>query len=225
MWSLFAFALAFAQPSSTAPPPAAPPVPSAEEIVRGVQRYYQDTDKLEAKFKQTFTNVVFGKSSKSVGRVFLQKPGKMRWDYHKPHEKYFISDGKTLWVYEPMHRQAFQQDLAEQILPVAVTFLYGKGDLLKDFHASLDHGKFGGRSSVVVKLVPKQPSAQYKHLWLVVDPSDYHVEESIIQETSDNLNHFKFYDIKKNEKTTFTDRHFKFKPPKGVKVVRPPTER
>ncbi len=145
----------------------------------------------------------------------------MRWDYTKPETKYFISDGTTLWAYEPANKQAFKEDLKGQLLPVAITFLYGQGDLAKDFNASLDPGKYGAKGDLVLKLVPKQPSAQYKQLWLVVDPADYHVKESVILEASDNLNHFRFTNIKQNEAAKFSDKHFLFKPPKGVKVIVP----
>ena len=44
----------------------------------------------------------------------------MRWNYTSPEKKYFISDGTTLWVYEEVNKQAFQQNLKDQVLPVAV---------------------------------------------------------------------------------------------------------
>ena len=205
------------------PAPAAAPAPTltADQVVGKVQKFYLDTQKLKADFKQTYTNTVFGKSSTSTGKVYVQKPGKMRWDYEKPERKHFISDGTTLWVYEPTNRQAYKQDLKNTVLPVAVTFLYGQGDLAKDFTAKLDPGKYGMKSDLVLKLTPKQPSAQYKHLWLVVDASDFHVKESIVLEASDNLNHFRFFNFKSNQQAPFQERHFKFVPPAGTKVIEP----
>ncbi|MFH0902947.1 MAG: outer membrane lipoprotein chaperone LolA, partial [Pseudomonadota bacterium] len=197
-----------------------PPLP-ADKVVDEVQRYYREIQKLKAGFKQTYTNTVFGKSSESHGKLYLTKPGKMRWDYERPSPKYFVSDGTTLWVYEPENAQAFKQDLTKQVLPVAVAFLQGEGDLARDFQASLDPGRYGGKNDYVLKLVPRTPSAQYKQLWLVVDPADFHVKESVILESSDNINHFRFFDIKLNDKAKFANRHFRFKPPAGVKVITP----
>jgi len=199
----------------------APPVASADELVKRVQTYYAQTQKLQANFRQEYTNTTFGRTSKSDGRVFIAKPGKMRWDYDKPEVKYFISDGTTLWVYETSTKQAFQQNLKDQILPVAVTFLYGQGDLATEFKADLDPGKYGAKDDLCVKLTPKKPEAQYKNLWLVVDPADFHVKESIILEASDNVNHFTFFNVKQNAQAKFGDQHFKFVPPEGVKVVKP----
>ena len=218
------------RPAAVAPaaPVAAKPVaaaPSAAQVVTGVQSYYAATQKFEATFRQKYTNTVIGKTSTSDGKVYIEKPGKMRWDYATPDVKYYISDGTTLWVYEKVNKQAFKQDLKDQLLPVAITFLYGQGDLSKDFTASLEPGKYGGKNDLVVKLVPNQPTAQYKFLWLVVDPTDFHVKESIIQEISGNLNSFAFSSIKTNAAAKYVGANlFKFVPPKGVKVVSPPAQ-
>ena len=229
-WNSIALWLSFAANdpvTATAPKPAPAPIvapaPStaADEAVKKVQAFYQGTQKLKADFKQTYTNAVFGRTSNSTGKLWVMKPGKMRWDYATPEKKHFISDGATLWIYEPAAKQAGRQDLKDTVLPVAVTFLYGQGELARDFAASLDPGKYGGPKDIVVKLVPRAPTAQYKHLWLVLDPVDHHVKESIILEASDNVNHFKFYGLRQNDKVPVTDKHFKFVVPPGVKVVRP----
>jgi outer membrane lipoprotein carrier protein len=201
--------------------PAASAAPTADEVVGKVQAYYASTQKLKATFRQEYTNTTFGKSSTSDGKVYIAKPGKMRWDYEKPEKKYFISDGTTLWVYEEANKQAFQLSLKDQILPVAITFLYGTGNLATEFTAALDPGKYGAKGDLVLKLTPKQPSAQYKTLWLVVDPNDFHVKESVILEASDNLNHFTFTNIALNDAAKIEDKHFKFVPPAGVKVIQP----
>jgi len=241
--TLFPFFYLFVQPvpqaAAKAVPPAAQPAPrpapapapvpappppatmTAAQVVGAVQQFYINTKKLKSDFKQTYTNTVFGKSSTSTGKVYVQKPGKMRWDYEAPERKHFISDGTILWVYEPVNKQAYKQDLKNTVLPVAVTFLYGQGDLAKDFEPRLDPGKYGGKGDLVLKLTPKQPSAQYKHLWLVVDPADYHVKESIVQEASDNLNHFRFFNFKANALAPFQEKHFRFVPPAGTKVITP----
>ena len=79
-------------------------------------------------------------------------------------------------------------------MPVAVSFLYGKGDLRAEFNAELDKtGKYGEKDDLVLRLTPKQPSAQYKNLYLVVSPKDFHVSQSVIVDSSSNVNHFRFF--------------------------------
>src|SRR5688572_25523083 len=111
---------------------AAKPITAAEALAE-VQKYYANLNDVEANFRQEYNNTTFGKKSVSDGKLYISKPGKMRWDYKTPDKKYFISDGTTLWVYEEANKQAFQQTLQDQVLPVAITFLYGQGNLASDF--------------------------------------------------------------------------------------------
>jgi outer membrane lipoprotein carrier protein len=168
---------------------------TADAVVARVQSFYDKNDRLSAKFRQYYTNATFGKKTKSDGKVYIKKPGKMRWDYivKKATEKSFISDGSTMWAVQHDNKQVAVLDLEQELLPVAVTFLYGKGDLGRDFDAKLDPGVYGAKGDYVVKLTPKKPTAQYKHLWLVVAPDNFRVKESIVLEDSGNTNHFKFF--------------------------------
>jgi outer membrane lipoprotein carrier protein len=186
--------LAFA----SAPALAAPE--SANDVVDQVQKFYTNINQVTATFQQTVHNAQFGTDKTSTGTVWIKKPGKMRWDYIEKKnnadrlKKAFISNGTTLFDVEPDNQQVIKKDLQNDVMPVAVTFLYGKGNLKNDFNAQLDaNSGYGGKGDLVLKLTPKQPSAQYKNLYLVVDPKDFHAKESIIVDSSNNVNHFTFF--------------------------------
>jgi outer membrane lipoprotein carrier protein len=189
---------------------------SAQDVVTKVQAFYNDTNQLTAIFRQTYTNATFGKESVSDGKVWIKKPGKMRWDYQGKKQKVnksFISDGAVLWAVEHDNKQVFKKSLEDNMLPVAITFLYGKGNLARDFEPRLDSsGKYGKASDYVVELTPRKPSAQYKKLFLVVDPENFRVKQSIVVEASGNTNHFSFFspDTRKEVKDTW----FVFNPKK-----------
>ncbi|MCA9675850.1 MAG: outer membrane lipoprotein carrier protein LolA, partial [Myxococcales bacterium] len=198
--------------------------PTADEVVTEVQKFYGGITQVTAKFRQTVTNVTFGDTKSSDGTVWIKKPGKMRWDYYTKKgkktatSKSFISNGDYLYVVEHDNKQVVEKNLEKNMLPVAVTFLYGKGDLKADFTAALDGSKkYGGKGDLVLKLTPKTESAQYKTLYLVVASDDYRVKESIIIDPAGNTNHFRFYepDFKKAVK----DSWFNFDP-KTVKNYR-----
>jgi outer membrane lipoprotein-sorting protein len=171
---------------------------SADQVVARVQAFYKETQQLTAKFRQTYTNQTFGRPTVSDGMVWIKKPGKMRWDYQGRRgtvRKSFISDGSTLWSVEHDNKQVARMNLENNLLPVAVTFLYGKGNLATDFTAKLDtSGTYGAKTDHVLELKPRTPSAQYKTLYLVVDPRDFRVKQSIVVEASNNTNHFRFFE-------------------------------
>ncbi len=173
---------------------------SAADAVDKVQKFYASVNQVTALFRQTVTYSTFGTTKESNGKLWIQKPGKMRWDYSEKKKevvqvkKSFISNGSYLYMVEHDNKQVVKKNLQNDLMPVAVSFLYGKGDLKAEFNAELDKtGKFGTKDELVLKLTPKKPSAQYKNLYLVVATSDFHVTQSIIIDSSDNTNHFRFF--------------------------------
>lgn len=175
----------------------------AADAVDKVQKFYADIKQVSALFRQSVTYDTFGSTKTSDGSLFIQKPGKMRWDYYGKKQKdkplsvakHFISNGSYLYVVDRENKQVIKKDLQKNLLPTAVTFLYGKGNLAADFTPEIDKSAtFGAKTDHVLKLTPKTPSAQYKHLYLVVDPSNSRVKESIIIDAAGNKNHFKFYE-------------------------------
>jgi outer membrane lipoprotein carrier protein len=200
-----------------APAPALADAKSATDIVSQVQKFYAGVNQVQALFREYVTVSTFGTTKTSDGKLYLQKPGKMRWDYVEKvktetrYKKSFISDGTTLFLVEHDNKQVTKKNLSQNLMPVVVSFLYGKGDLRDEFNAALDTtGTYGGKGDEVVKLTPKQPSAQYKHLTLVVAPEDGHVKESVIVDASNNVTHFKFYSP--DFKTAIDTKTFEFNP-------------
>jgi outer membrane lipoprotein carrier protein len=174
--------------------------PNASDVVDKVQAFYAGIKQVTAQFRQSVTNDTFGSTKTSDGTVWIMKPGKMRWDYLEKRKggvevkKSFISNGSYLYVVEHDNKQVVKKNLQQDLMPVAISFLYGKGDLKAEFNAELDtSGKYGGKDDIVLKLTPKKPSAQYKNLYLVVSGGDYHVSQSIIIDSSNNVNHFRFF--------------------------------
>ncbi len=180
--------------------------PTAEEAVKKVQAFYNSTKSFTASFTQTVTNQTFNRRKPKVspGKVYILKPGKMRFDYENPAKKgsvskSFISDGKSLWAVMHNNKQYYKSSLSNSALPTAVSFLMGTGDLLTDFNVSFDTaGKYGSKSDVLLLLIPKSPSARYKKLWLVIDKSNYSVKESIVLNSKNDTNSIRFRAVKIN---------------------------
>jgi len=202
-------------PLMAAPVAVAAAPASANDVVDRVQQFYGNIKQVTAQFRQAVTNDTFGSTKTSDGTVWIMKPGKMRWDYVEKRKtvtevkKSFISNGTYLYVIEHDNKQVVKKNLSQDLMPVAISFLYGKGNLKAEFNADLDTtGKYGAKEDIVLKLTPKKPSAQYKNLVLVVNHDDFHVSQSIIIDSSNNINHFRFFspDFEKSIK----DSYFEF---------------
>jgi len=222
MWIVSALLLALAQPAATppAPAPAAPapgllPLPA---VIEKMQKNYDLAKDFRAHFSQKYTNVAFNRTKVSSGEVAFKKGGRMRWDYDKPDPQMFVSDGKTLWLYEPNDKQAFRQSLKESQLPGALAFLLGKGKLTDEFEIALaGEIAYGNKVDYRLSLKPKQPQATYKSIYFIVDAKSFYVTESVLVNAQGDINDITFSDVKVNTKVP--DTLFKWSVPAGVRTI------
>ena len=189
----------------------AEPRATPNQILANVEATYKAAPQLTARFVQTVTYSTFGKTKTSSGKVYVAIPNKMRWDYLKAKgaARTFIFDGKTLWIVEHDNLQVMKHTAQTSNLPAAIAFFWGAGHLANDFDVALV-----GTSSVVgsheLRLVPKQPSAQYKELRLVIDPASWRVAKTILIDSSGNTNTIELADT--DLKSSIAPELFRFSP-------------
>jgi outer membrane lipoprotein carrier protein len=195
------------------------PDAAAATLVSRVQKYYDSTKDLRARFEQQMQSPSRA-PSKASGEVWLKKPGKMRWDYTTPEKKLMVSDGATLWVYEPEDEQAYKQDLKGNSLPAQVSFLLGEGKLDKEFDASVTKLDGLAADDTALKMVPKVGTAAYRYLVFVVDGKTGMVKQTIIYDQGGGTNKLSFVEVQQNKGVD--DAKFKFAPPAGTHILSPP---
>jgi len=148
-----------------------PPERSCRDAaVAALQQRYQSATDLRADIVQTTRSVALGANPSqqmiSTGTVVLAKPGKMRWSYEEPEPSLVISDGETLWIYDPVFREAQKLPATEGYLSSAgVQFLLGKAELARDFEISALSCE---AASAELRLRPRKPSA-YEKLHVLVN--------------------------------------------------------
>lgn len=190
----------------------------ARAVAEKVQAHYDGVKDLEAKFEQVTHSVAFAGSSAgeehSGGQVIFAKPGRMRWTYEKPEKNLVVSDGKTLWLYDPAQKQVQVMPVGKGFLSgAAIEFLLGKGRIQESFHVTAE-----GCGSNEVKLVLKpRENATYEHLELVVDPSSGAIRESVVIDLFGNRTEVRFSDVHENQGVA--PGVFHFKPPPGTQVL------
>ena len=106
--------------------------PEDKAVVRRMESRYNRVTSLEADFVQRYT---LGPTTiVESGRVYFQKPGKMRWDYNSPEEKLFLSDGKYAYFYIPAERQVRRTKLKKSAYWQATfALMLGRANLTKVF--------------------------------------------------------------------------------------------
>ncbi len=205
-------------PEKTAPAPAEatlPPLsPDIAAVLENVRAYYREAGDFQLAFQQDYHSRITRRAKKSEGQVRFAKPGKMRWDYEKPEKKSFISDGRELWMVTWDDKRAkVKKDLKASSLESSLGFLWGGGDLHGDYEirrlklAKLENQVEVGKR-IALELVPRKP-AQFDTLYLLLDPQSGRIEEALLVDKLENLNHLTFTDPKTRQnfdKNVFTFR-------------------
>ena len=86
-----------------------------EDQITRVEKYLQDLKTMKARFIQTASD-----GGKTSGVFYLQRPGKMRFEYDEPIEDFIVADGLYIYFYDSEMEQqsniAIGNSLADFIL-------------------------------------------------------------------------------------------------------------
>jgi len=215
---LSAAVLLVAAPAVAASPKATPAGGKVDEVVSRLQARYDDTKDFTADFDQTVEAATLGQPLESSGKVYFKRPGKMRWEFEKSEKQTIVADGQMLWVYQPEHHQVLKAPFRAAFQSATpVSFLFGVGQLAKDFDASLlSPAKTG---ALRLKLVPKQ-EREIGVLVLDVDPKTYDILAAEVTDPLGNVTRLRFLSMKRD--VGLDDAKFTFQPPPGTDVVQSP---
>ncbi|QTA81829.1 Outer membrane lipoprotein carrier protein domain-conaining protein, LolA-like [Desulfonema limicola] len=77
---------------------------SIDEILLNIEKRY-DTSGFTALFTQTSVIKAMDIVDTAQGRVFIRRPGMMRWEYETPEKQIILTNGDGLWVFRPDDNQ------------------------------------------------------------------------------------------------------------------------
>jgi outer membrane lipoprotein carrier protein len=188
-------------------------------ILAEIQKRYESTNDIEANFLQEYIGKVMKQQMKQEGKVYFKKRGMMRWDYRTPNQK-FISDGLTLWYFQPEENQVFVSDVSKVIKEkTPLAFLAGEGDLSRDFEiANFNESASPKEENYVLELIPRESNAALSKLTLTVDKKSYYVVQVDVFDGLGNVTRTRFIDMKTN--VGLPDSFFQFTIPPGTEVLK-----
>jgi outer membrane lipoprotein carrier protein len=191
---------------------------TAAEFAQALQKKYDGIRDFSAEFVHAYEGGVLHKQITERGHLLVKKPGKMRWDYVAPDQKTFVSDGVKMYSYIPQDKQVIVASVPPADEATTPTlFLAGKGNLVRDFTASLVDAPPGVPAGRALKLVPKLRQRDYDWLVLVVDPATLGIRGLVTVDQQGGKSSFSFLNLKEN--VGLTDKEFAFKIPRGVDVI------
>jgi outer membrane lipoprotein carrier protein len=192
---------------------------TGQEVLIEIQNRYEKTNDFEAHFIQEYIGKVMKQPNRGEGKVYFKKKGMMRWDYTIPNQK-LLSDGRTLWYYQPDEKQVLVSDVSKVLKEkTPLAFLAGEGNLSRDFNIlNLNESVSQKEDNYVVELVPKESLATLSKLILTVDKKTYTILQTDVFDGLGNVTRTRFIDIKTN--MGFSNSFFHFTIPPGTEVIK-----
>jgi outer membrane lipoprotein carrier protein len=189
-----------------------------KEVIRDLQRRYASVNTVTADFQQDYRAP--GIHQTESGKLWLKKPGLMRWEYDRPEKKLYVTDGEEAFSYVPEERQVTVQPFtAAEMHRTPLQFLLGGGDLERDFVASWASELSTKDSDIIlIRLTPHRNNPEYAFLVLGLDQKTYDIQRIVIHEPSGNISEFLFTNQVYNAE--IGNEKFKFRIPDGVEVMR-----
>ncbi len=152
-----------------------------DSFIANIQHTYEKTQALSADFVQVATLTSINRKQISGGKVYIQKPHAIRWEYTRPEAQTILYANNTLRVYTPKRRQVLQSTLsAEDRKNVALLFLAGLGTLQEVFTATALPSP--EQHLQRIRLQPRSQQASFTELHIAVSRQNYFIHEIIIHD-------------------------------------------
>jgi outer membrane lipoprotein carrier protein len=194
----------------------APVSKDLKQVLDRLQRHYHDTNSFTAKFNEEIATVGAPKKNRT-GTVSFRKPGRMRWEFDDPEKQTIVSDGETLYSYDPDLNQVVETPLKQALKSSSATsFLLGIGNINRDFKAAFAHP---ATPTGLVDLVLDAKSGGYV-IQVGLDPKGYNLMTLTLTDQLGDVTRIDFSDIHDN--VELSDSTFAFKTPAGADVVTAP---
>jgi outer membrane lipoprotein carrier protein len=196
------------------------------EVMKRLQARYEKTKDLQADFTQKTTIEGFERPMTSSGKVYIKKPGRLRWKYLEPSAEDIYVQGDDLKVYVPEHKQVLVGKLTQMAASRApLELLQGAAKLDASFNAEPTPGKGRGVGGIrLVTLIPKSHGEEahgtVQKIVLEVFPKTYFIRSLSLHEISGNVSNFEFSSLESN--IGLDDDLFVAKFPPDVEVVKAP---
>ncbi len=90
-----------------------------------VAAYFSGLKTFQANFEQTVVDSNGEQVQHSEGKVWIQKPGRFRWDYRTPYRQLIVADGSRLWTYDEDLQQATVKPVDDALSSTPAMLLSG----------------------------------------------------------------------------------------------------
>ena len=188
------------------------------DLIQKIQEQYQSIQSFSGHFSQTSYRNNTETVRRAEGLVSYKRPGKMRWLYEVPEEQLLVTNGETLWLFDPLLENVTIQKLEKLTDGTALSFLLGLGDLQADFNRRLiSQVLLTSPDALIVELEPKKAAANLSFIQLAVHPVTYNLQIIALMDQEGNYRTIELESMHYN--LVLEDNLFEFKVIQDMEVI------
>lgn len=180
----------------------------AEELTQLLSNYQT----LQAQFDQVTRSGNRQDVQKSTGTLYMQRPGKFRWEIKTPSQQVIVANGSTLWIYDVDLEQVTKQTIDMRSASNPAILLSGEiAQLVKNYQVN----KVLIENKLWYVLIPRSERSSFLVVRFYFSKNK--LEKIWLRNSFNQDTEFTFTNLVLNK--NISSALFEFKPPKGVDVL------
>lgn len=174
--------------------------------------FFEHTRTLEAGFRQTVYDDKGRAVQEAAGRMALQRPGRVRWEYLSPDPQLLLVDGRRLWIYDKDLAQVMVKPVREALATAPIVLLTEASGIEDEFEIT-EGARQGGLEWVSLR--PRVQDSEFERIDFALDGDrvaqmvlfDHFGQRTVIRFTDERVN------------ADLPADTFRFEVPEGVDVI------
>lgn len=193
-----------------------PPI-SPQQAALNIERALASLRSLQADFEQAYYSASLATPLIERGRLFLQKPDQMRWEYEEPERNIYVYKEGLSLAYFPEDNQLYRHTLSpeEKDLPI-FSLLTGRARLSEAYDIEAAEFPSAEKAVIQLKLIPRE-EGEISHILIEADSRTWLLETVIVLDWAGNKQEFRFSRFKRNPR--LPSRVFEIEVPPDCEVI------
>jgi outer membrane lipoprotein carrier protein len=174
--------------------------------------YFSGLNTFQSSFTQTVTDSNGERLQEAQGRVWMQRPGRFRWDYETPYRQLIVADGEHLWTYDEDLEQATVEPVDEALSSTPAMLMSGFKPL-DEVMSWVETGSRDGKTWY--RLDPRQQDTAVEEVQIAFDAGQLAIIE--VRDGFGNHTRIGFSDITRNQ--SIDPDRFRIQLPPGTDII------
>ena len=176
-----------------------------------LQAFLDQVRSLRAEFQQSVFDEDARQLDQASGMVYIQRPGRFRWDYAEPYLQEIVGDGEQVWIYDSELQQVTVRPLDDALGDTPVMLLSSDRPVEESFQVRAMDGPDGYEWT---GLKPMGVQISFTEIRLGFEGDSLRIME--LKDAFGQLTRLRFVNMERNPELEPT--LFQFTPPEGADV-------